>query len=139
MVHGQVPGGGSAGLVDLIDRYGEAIEADLLETYGVDLAEFYRGKRSPRQILRLLAMLPDTCRLQAHLASEPRRGKATAKSEPWREHWGWGRDRHMFADLWDAMVAVAPLKGKAPKYARPENKPQGTSLASLMPNRPPPT
>lgn len=45
-------GGGSrfASLVPILDRYGDAIEADLHETFGVDLLDFFRGVHPWRKL-----------------------------------------------------------------------------------------
>lgn len=62
------------------------------------------------------------------------------KAEKWREHWGWGRDRHLLADVWNAVVGVAPRKkgAAAPVYPRPTAPAGGTPLSALIP-RPGPT
>ncbi len=42
----------------MVDRYGEAIEADLHRVFGLDLLDFFRGRYSWRKLLALLASLP---------------------------------------------------------------------------------
>ncbi|NUK41802.1 hypothetical protein HRW13_13105 [Streptomyces lunaelactis] len=72
---------------------------------------------SPALVLLLIQRLPDTS-LTIALASGG------------REHFGWGQDRHMTADLFDALNQNTRAtgqwgKGKAPKipeYPRPKAK-----------------
>lgn len=46
--------------------------------------------------------------------------------ERWREYLGWGKDRHMVADLWDLTLAhaMAGAKEKPVPYPRPTAKPK---------------
>lgn len=46
-----------SGLYRLLDQYGDAIEADLLREYGVDLYDFYRGTLSARRLGVLVRQL----------------------------------------------------------------------------------
>ncbi|ATI18801.1 tail assembly chaperone [Streptomyces phage Diane] len=110
--------GGSLGLGELIDKYGEGIYPDLLFHYGVDLTEVIAGRGpSPALVLSLIQRLPDTSLTMA-LASGG------------REHFGWGIDRHMSADIFDAINQNTRAtgqwgKGKAPKipaWPRPKAK-----------------
>ena len=48
----------------LIDRYGEAIEADLHHWYGLDLLDFFTGRYSPRKLMVLIDGLPRTSHLR---------------------------------------------------------------------------
>lgn len=90
----------------------------------------FRGDISPRTVLRRIK----------HLARNPY-GSATAASilgNP--ELVGWDRKVSVTADLWDAVVGVAPRKkgSKAPRYPRPTAKNRNTTgipLASLAPHR----
>lgn len=52
--------GGSIWLGELIDKYGEYISADLLETYGIDLRDMFRDDKdlSPRWLLSNILNLP---------------------------------------------------------------------------------
>lgn len=60
------PPGGWDHLVDHIERYGAAIEADLPETWpGVELAQWFRGQRPWAQLWRLLSQLPAGSRWSA--------------------------------------------------------------------------
>jgi hypothetical protein len=84
----------------------------------VDLADVIAGRGpSPSLVLSLLQRLPDTS-LTVALASGG------------REFFGWGQDRHLAADLFDALNTNTRAtgqwgKGKAPKipeYPRPKPK-----------------
>lgn len=102
----------------MIDQYGEGLYPDLLFYYGVDLADVIAGRGpSPRQVISLALRLPDTS-LTVALASGG------------REHFGWGVDRHMTADLFDAInqnTRVSGVWGKKgpptiPPWPRPDPK-----------------
>lgn len=59
--------------------------------YGIDLVDVIEGRGpAPRLVLTLVQRLPDTS-MTAALASGG------------REHFGWGADRHIAADLFDAI------------------------------------
>lgn len=44
-------------LVHTVDRYGKEIEADLFETYGISILDFFSGRRPRSQLLRLIEQL----------------------------------------------------------------------------------
>ncbi|MFC4334089.1 hypothetical protein [Salininema proteolyticum] len=85
---------------------------------------------APRLVLELVRWLPDTAAVYAADAGG-------------REHYGWGVDRHMRADLFDAIQNLTRAAGqwrkkppKLPKWPRPKppkrQKKQGkTSLQEL--------
>ncbi|MET9861959.1 hypothetical protein ABZY93_22080 [Streptomyces smyrnaeus] len=111
-------GGGSLGLARLIDDYGEGLFPDLWFHYGIDLGDVIAGRGpSPALVLLLAQRLPDTS-LTVALASGG------------REHFGWGLDRHIATDLFDAVNQNTRAtgnwgKGKAPKvppWPRPKAK-----------------
>jgi hypothetical protein len=85
--------------------------------YGIDLVDVIEGRGpAPLFVLALIKRLPDTS-LFAALASGG------------EEHFGWGQDRHMIADLFDALSlntrATGRWKSKPPKipeYPRPKSK-----------------
>ena len=52
-------------MIHVIDRYGEAIEADLHSVYGVDLLDFFRGVFSWRKLQVLIDGLPGSSRFSA--------------------------------------------------------------------------
>lgn len=56
-------------LVEQIDCYGEAIEADLFDR-GADLLDWFRGDRPWPQLLRILARLPEGSRYTAALLGD---------------------------------------------------------------------
>jgi hypothetical protein len=66
-VDGRNPGGGSRGLADLIDEFGEHIAADLLEVYGVDLRDIFseESRLTPLYLLTLIRGLPESSRFIA--------------------------------------------------------------------------
>ncbi|AWY07582.1 tail assembly chaperone [Streptomyces phage Yosif] len=110
--------GGSLSLARLVDDYGEGLYPDLLFYYRVDLGEVIAGRGpSPSLVLSLVQRLPDTS-LTVALASG---GK---------EFFGWGADRHMQADLYDALNQNTRATGqwgkkgapKIPEYPRPKKK-----------------
>ncbi|MFD5468901.1 hypothetical protein [Streptomyces sp. NPDC127105] len=73
--------GGSVRLVALLQRYGEAIEADLADRQ-VDLAQLWSGRRW-RRLLTLVDQLPGTSRTLVAMAEDEE--LAAALPEPERE------------------------------------------------------
>lgn len=98
---------------------------DLWRFYSVRLDEVALGKGPhPKVVLRLAQGLPDVS-LTVALASGG------------RDHYGWGVDRHMAADLYDAVNAntraTGNWQGKPPKFPawpRPTSKPGDAHKAS---------
>jgi hypothetical protein len=85
----------------------------------VNLADVIEGRGpSPALVNMLVQRLPDTS-LTAALASGG------------RDHFGWGQDRHLMADLFDAVNQNTRASGqwgkkgapKIPEYPRPKTKP----------------
>jgi hypothetical protein len=114
-VDGVHAGGGSKGLAELIDKYGECILADFQSEYGVNLVEEIRAGMSPAQIISLIRQLPMESRTIAQL-----RG-----GDDFR---GWGIDRYMLAQLLDAVqgttyAVVASNSKKKPKAPKPVYRP----------------
>lgn len=102
----------------MIDDYGKGLYADLLRYYDVDLLDVIRGNGpAPSLVVSLAMALPDTSYTVALASGGP-------------EHYGWGVDRHMTADIFDAInqqtrVTGNWAKGKAPKmpaWPRPNRK-----------------
>lgn len=91
--------GGSAGLAELIDKHGEALYADLLFYYKTDLVEVVKGVGpAPSLLLAQIRRLPDTSLTAAMI-----RGG--------REHFGWGVDRHILADIYDSQNQTTRAAG----------------------------
>lgn len=69
----------------LIEEHGNAIEADLMRYYGIDLLDFYRGDISPRRVGVLVKQLPPESALSRALND----GQIP-----------WGNLEHLIADHW---------------------------------------
>ncbi|AMS01021.1 tail assembly chaperone [Mycobacterium phage ArcherNM] len=114
--------GGSRVLAELIDKFGGAILADLLQYYRVDLRDLFSEEApiSPRFVLALVLCLP-------------RDGAFYAERRGGQQYRGWDEDRYALADIYDAVQAGNHLfmmahrdpnkaKPKAPKpYPRPDD------------------
>lgn len=123
------PDGGSERLVDLTDRYGEAIEADFLRFYGRDLSDYLTGRRPVRQAIRLILMLPPESATHAQMVVDPRNRVTSSrqkKSEAWREVYT-RSVKDVLMDMWEieAAKAAGGKKGggsKRPRYPDPTRK-----------------
>ncbi len=89
---GENPIGGSRGLAELVDEYGEYLAADLQEYYGVDLRDIFvpEARLTPLYLLVLIRGLPEDCRFNAE-----RRGG--------QEFRGWDTDRYASAAIVNAV------------------------------------
>lgn len=56
--------------MSFVDRYGEAIEADLHREYTLDLLDFFRGRYSWRKLRVLLEKLPSTSLMNEAMAQD---------------------------------------------------------------------
>jgi hypothetical protein len=114
------PRGGSLALVELVNRHGSALVHDFQHEYGLSLPDVL-FTWSPRVLLALVEELPDTSALAASLAGD-------------KAFRGWGRDRHMVADLWDLTIAVgmAGSKKRPPTYPRPEARTASKGIGHLV-------
>lgn len=124
-----VPGGGSLSLAELVDEHGSWLAADFLSEYGLRLADVL-FEWSPREVLGLVEVLPPEGRFWAHMSG----------GEQWRQHLGWGKDRHLFADLMDVYVRSHSSDKKPWTYPRPgseKKQQQGTPLMAMIPRRTP--
>ena len=123
---GGEPAGGSLHLVELIDEHGPWLAGDLLSEFGIRLADILFDW-SPREVLALVEVLPESGRFQAHLAG----------GDQWRDWHGWGVDRHLWANLYDLLSAAHTSKGKPTTYPRPAAKKatEGVPLMSMFPRR----
>lgn len=107
---GRVPVGGSRALAGLIDKHGEAILADLLLYYGVDLRDlFSENSLSPRYVLTLILHLPTD-------------GAFYASRRGGQEFRGWDVDRYALVSLVNAQRAgnhILLMANRDPKRAKP--------------------
>lgn len=119
--------GGSEGLAELIDRYGESIIGDFEDFYR-PLPDMLRSGASPRYILSLIRTLPANSRLVAAM-----RGGGQFR--------GWDVDRYLLASILDAIqgltyVTAKQNGGKAkkpePTYRPEKAKPTGANTFSAM-------
>jgi hypothetical protein len=115
--------GGSGALGELIDEHGEAVFADLVQYYGLNLAQALRegSGSSPRQILVLIRQLPPESRTVAQI----RGGDAFL---------GWGTDRYLQAVTVDAIreltfAFVSANSKKKPMQPEPVPRPEGKKSA----------
>ncbi len=107
--------GGIRGLCDLLDKYGDEIEADFTQFYRLDIADVWRGALSPRRALVLasrLADVPDS--------------RYRAEALGGREYLGWDRIATLLADLNDAITdnSVVTVKAAGGKATRPDPYPR---------------
>jgi hypothetical protein len=65
--------------VDLINRYGSAIRADLRRFYGLDLLDFFRDTLSARAVLDYLEHLPRTSAYHSAIAEDEELATELAK------------------------------------------------------------
>jgi hypothetical protein len=121
--------GGSGGLAGLIDEHGEAIYADLIQYYGINLVDALRDGSgySPRQILVLIRQLPSESRLSAAFQGG-------------NQFLGWGVDRYMQANLIDAVreltfAFISANSKKKPKPPKPAYRPAKEMPKSTNPFR----
>ncbi len=86
------PTGGSSALSDLIDKFGGAILADLMQYYHVDLRDLLLDEApiSPRFVLSLVLCLPKD-------------GAFYAERRGGQEFRGWDEDRYALANIYDAV------------------------------------
>lgn len=86
--------GGSLELVRRIEASGEALLADFREYYSLDLsASLFGGELRPREVLTLIAMLPESSRYNAVQMGG-------------MEHYGWTQDRYMGAATYNVLQII---------------------------------
>lgn len=124
------PGGGSIELGRLIDLYADALIADLLQIYQVDLRDvFVDGSGvTPRYLLALIIELPHTSRTVAL-----RRGGA--------EFTGWSEDRYIQVGIYNALreltyVTIAANTDKKHKPRPPKPYPLPVEKAIKKSHKP---
>ncbi|WP_172384864.1 hypothetical protein [Streptomyces sp. MNP-20] len=111
---GRDPGGGSAGLGELIDAgHGGALRADLQRYYGLDLADVWRGTLTPRRVWTLSEHLPEDSALAASFAGGS-------------EHRAWTLQTHVLVQLLNAVrvqdvnnIRVSGGKARDPQLVTP--------------------
>ena len=103
------PGGGSRGLAQLIDEYGEYLVADLQEVYGVDLRDVFvpKARLTPMYLMTLVRGLPEGSRFQAEL-----RGGQQFR--------GWDYDRYAAVATINAVRALQYVYVAAHSKSRPK-------------------
>lgn len=101
--------GGTRGLAELIDEFGEHLAADLLEVYGVDLRDVFHPEKplTPLYLLVLIRGLPDDCRFNAQ-----RRGG--------QEFRGWDATRYAAVATVNAVRALQWTYVTAHSKSRPK-------------------
>lgn len=107
--------GGIRGLAALLTEHGEAIEADLTEYYGVDLADVFRGRLSWRRLGVLIRGLPVESRLTAtlpHVEADDDDGPVAR----------WTHAEYLMADLYDLLLAVNSSQEQPKPYPRPRRR-----------------
>lgn len=117
--------GGSICLARLIDQYGSGLYPDLRRYFGIDIEAVVEGRGpSPELVLTAVRALPDTSLTVALAAGG-------------REHHGWGADRHMIANVFDAINLNTRASGnwgkgkppRLPEYPRPKAKKPTTKVS----------
>jgi hypothetical protein len=130
------PPGGWAALVALLDRYGDALEADLF-TAGWDLLDYFRGVRPWPQLLRLVDHLPPLSHFRRAIADDDDLARRAALSAAGRAVSGpprlsqWTEMDDLRATLMDgfqlvqlAIASAHTPKGKSPPKFRPTTRPR---------------
>ena len=129
------PPDGWASLVDLVDRYGPAIEFDLFSHGGWDLLDWFRGTRPWPQLLRLVDKLPPLSQFRRavsdddDLAARAAAGALTGPGKPTLQHWTELDDLKAtiidgFALVQLAIASQHTPKGKQPPKFRPTPRPK---------------
>jgi hypothetical protein len=106
---GRHPSGGSRGLAQLVDEYGEHLAADLLEFYSVDLRDLFHPEKplTPVFLLALIRGLPEDCRFNAE-----RRGGQQFR--------GWDASRYAAVATVNAVRAMTYTYVSAHSKSRPK-------------------
>lgn len=117
------------GLVKLLNKHGEAIEADLRRHYQIRIADLFRPDcdLTPREVFSYLAFMPEDSAYHAELQGG-------------QQFRGWTIDRYFLAAALDVLQAAnyqrSGGKGRKPKPAyRPKKKSAGVSIAGRVPKR----
>lgn len=112
-----VPGadGGSRRLCELINEYGDELEADFTQFFHLDITDVWRGLLSPRRVLVLAGQLGTV---------PGSRFRAASLGGP--EFNGWTREADVLADIHDSIVdnSVVTVKSAGGKAQRPDTYPR---------------
>lgn len=121
--------GGISGLVALIERDGEAIDADLQREYGLSLGDVVSGRVTFRRLLTLMDGLPLDGTAVWRKRVRESAGKASGKHAPPPAEW-WTPERDLLAMIADGQAMRMWQAGgnKGPK-PRPIRRP-GVSSAT---------
>lgn len=123
--HGRVAGG-IAGVQRLLSEHSEAIEADLLRYFSVDLMDLWRGRLSYRRLSVLIRKLPGDSWTQTALRDAAETELVEPVAGPMR-FGPWTLTNYQLAGLTDAVNALryvtARLAGQD-KYPLPEPTPR---------------
>lgn len=65
----------------MVDRYGEAIEYDLHDRFGLDLIDFFRGEHSWRKLGNLVSRLPVSSAFMEARLNDPEIAEAILESD----------------------------------------------------------
>ena len=101
--------GGRASLHELLNEHGEAIEADLQRTYGVDLRDVGTPDLTWRRLRVLIQHLPADSALSRSV-----HGDAVE----------WGASEHLLANIFDAISALVWQGGNPKKNPKPKPIPR---------------
>lgn len=117
------------GLSDLLRRYGEAIEADFQQYYGIDLFRV-AGRTVPwARIRRLVRSLPDESRFVSAVAGDTPSGAGKGALP---DVGGWPRRDRLLASIIDELAIAnwqrGQGKGKRPQLLTAARKPQPRRL-----------
>lgn len=127
--------GGISGLVSLLERDGEAIDADLQHFYGLSLGDVLTGRVTLRRLRDLLRGLPPDGTAVWRKRAREAAGKPAEPGRPLPPEW-WTPERDLLASLVDAQALRLwqAAGGKGPK-PRPIRRPgvTGKSLSSDLP------
>lgn len=115
--------GGIAGLVELIDRHGEALEADLQREYRRSLLELHRGTMTFRELSWLIKGLPGdgTALWRAGRRVKSKAVKGAKATPPPDEYWT--AERELLAQVIDGLNILAWQKTKDGSKGRNAPKP----------------
>lgn len=120
-------------LVFYLERYGDALEADFQQVYGLNLGKLWRSRQHSR-MLRLIHQLPQASRFNAEVANDPEHvqaiveateGQQTAYHPPMSE---WHIENEQLATVADLLQnviqAIVASNGAKPPKMKPMARPR---------------